>query len=496
MNRTVAEKAWEGRVMAPVSYKIDTEVPVSFTEKLLDFIHRKYLLAQKERFTSISRKKAESGSYLSYSVLDSQGKPQLQVEVKASKPLELKITPLTEQVPDTAVEEARQDIVIALQIFEESTRKSTLYFAWREGEEIVPEDIRKGDKSLNRLFLETQVIFFMLFAGLGIFLFIFILAVYPDAILVAPLILIAVQFIFVFYSTWFIARAGDWRITKNNPTIHFLEYHLPLKENDDSSKAYSQDEMLKIKKEVYNEILAKSGEIDCLAAQKIFEKHGVECRPENLTSKKVNVYELVKKLADKFGFPMPKIVVSNTILPNAAAAGPSPSRGLVLITTGLLVQLEEDEVISVLGHEFGHLKGRDPLILYGLTSAEFLVRFYVLFFLFQLTVPLFLFFIYFWAVMFLIFFVAKYLEARADLVSAIVMGKPEVLAGALEKIGFQRLLYERMPSFRIQEWIGFDPHPPIYFRVNRLEKLKAPVKVKYPLIQSIKDVLSGFFESL
>jgi hypothetical protein len=64
MNRTVAEKAWEGRVMAPVSYKIDTEVPVSFTEKLLDFIHRKYLLAQKERFTSISRKKAESGSYL------------------------------------------------------------------------------------------------------------------------------------------------------------------------------------------------------------------------------------------------------------------------------------------------------------------------------------------------------------------------------------------------------------------------------------------------
>ena len=76
---------------------------------------------------------------------------------------------------------------------------------------------------------------------------------------------------------------------------------------------------------------------------------------------------------------MPKIVVSNTMVPNAAASGPSPSRGLVLITTGLLVQLDEEEIRSVLGHEFGHLKGRDPLILYGIVSAEFLFRFYVLF---------------------------------------------------------------------------------------------------------------------
>ena len=95
-----------------------------------------------------------------------------------------------------------------------------------------------------------------------------------------------------------------------------------------------------------------------------------------------------------------------------------------------------------------------------------------------------------------IFFVAKFFEARSDLISAIKIGQPEVLAGALEKIGFQRLLYERTPSFRIQEWVGFDPHPPIYFRVARLEKLKVPVRIKYPLIQSIKDVFSGFFASL
>ena len=101
-----------------------------------------------------------------------------------------------------------------------------------------------------------------------------------------------------------------------------------------------------------------------------------------MSAKKINVYELVKKVADRFGYKVPKIVISNTMVPNAAASGPSPKRGIVLITTGLLVQLEEPEVVSVLGHEFGHLKGRDPLILFGLLSAEFIFRFYVLLALF------------------------------------------------------------------------------------------------------------------
>lgn len=209
--------------MEPVFYKIDTELPLSYTEKLLDFIYQKYLLPQKDRFASISRKKATTGSYIEYMVLDAKGQRSLQVEVKASKPLEVKVVPLGGQVvPEAAMEEAKQDIVIALQIFEENARKSTLYFAWREGEEIVPEAINRGQKSLTRIFLETQVMFFILFTGLGLFLFILIAAYFPDAIWVAPLVLIGVQFIFVLFSTKFIARSADWRITKANPTIHFF----------------------------------------------------------------------------------------------------------------------------------------------------------------------------------------------------------------------------------------------------------------------------------
>jgi len=477
-----------------VFYKIATELPASYIEKLFIFMHTQYLLPQKQRFAEVRRVTIDGIAVLSYVVLDAQEEPIINVELKGTIPLELTLTPLVSQISTVALEEVRQDIVIAVQIFEEHARKSTLYFAWSQGEKIVPETLERQEKSFNRLFLETQILFFVVFIAFGMMLFLLLSALYPEAFWIAPLILIAVQFVFVFYSRNFIARTADWHITEANPFIYILKYSLPAKE--DFRQTFQRSQILAIKKEIYDELLAKRGEIDCETAQKIFSKYGIACQPENLAVKKVNVYALVKRVADKFGFPIPKIVVSNTMIPNAAAAGPSPSRGVVLVTTGLLVQLEEDEVISVLGHEFGHLEGRDPLLLYGLTSAEFLFRFYVLFPLFPFIFSSFLFFIYFWAVMTVIFFIAKFFEARADLISAIKIGKPEVLAGALEKIGFQRLLYERVPSFRIQEWLGLDPHPPIYFRINRLEKLSGVAEIKRPLFQSIRDVISGLRGSL
>ena len=96
----------------------------------------------------------------------------------------------------------------------------------------------------------------------------------------------------------------------------------------------------------------------------------------------------------------------------------------------------------------------------------------------------------------LIYFIAKFFEARADLTSAMVIGQPQILADALEKIGFKRLLYERAPTFRIQEWISMDPHPPIYFRIARLRKLGDIINVKHPLIKSAMEVTRGFLHSI
>ncbi len=471
------------------SYSIEADIPTTYSSKLIDFIYGRYK-EDKGRFVNVSKSTVDGHPSLSYTSLDSAGKQKLEVEVIGSKPIKLKIAPIDKKVPVDRINEARQDVVIVVELFEERVKKSTLFFAWREGEEIVPERISgKEKKPINRLFLETQILMFVLFISLGMFLFLFLGWL-------APLVFLAIQSVFVIYSGKLISKMSDWRITKNNPFIHILEYHLPLGEHDEFRQVHSREKLLEIKREIYEQTISRRGKIDCKAVHKVLKKYGIECEPENLVAKKVNVYELVQTVADRFGFPMPEVVVSNTLVPNAAASGPSPSRGVVLITTGLLVELDEDEILGVLGHEFGHLKGRDPILLYGLSSGEFLFRFYVLFPLFPFIFFSFLFFFYFFFVMTVIYFIAKFFEARADLLSAMVMGRPKTLARALEKIGFKRLLYERVPQYRAQEWTSLEPHPPVYFRVARLEKLKVPAKIKHPLAQSAMDVIRGFRETL
>jgi heat shock protein HtpX len=259
----------------------------------------------------------------------------------------------------------------------------------------------------------------------------------------------------------------------------------------------SKSQLSNLKKEVYAETIAQHGEIDRQKCREIFFKYGIECKLEDFTARKVNAYELVEKTAGQFGFPMPEVVVSNTLAPNAAASGPSPSRGVVMMTTGLFVQLQDNEILTVLGHEFGHLKGRDPLILFGINSMEFLFRFYVLLpFVPVIVFDPVLFLLYFGAVTTLIFFFAKFLEARADLTSAMVIGQPSVLADSLEKIGYRNLILERKPSIRAQEWLNLDSHPPIYFRVARLRKMNTPIRVRHPFIESAREVILGFRESL
>jgi heat shock protein HtpX len=244
-----------------------------------------------------------------------------------------------------------------------------------------------------------------------------------------------------------------------------------------------------MKREIYSKTFSVGKEPTCQLAGEVFSKHGFICEPDRMMGKKVNVYDIVRRAADKFNLPIPRITIANTMLPNAAATGPSPSHATVLITTGLLVRLHDDEVFNVIGHEMGHVKGRDPLWLFGL-----MVLGYSLYLL--LPSSTLLSFLYFIIIMSIVYFLAKFFETRADLYSAVVIGQPQVLAESLRKIAFRKLQLERIPQARLLSWLMWDPHPPTYFRISRLEKMKTPVHVRHLLIQSAKDVFGGFRAAL
>ncbi len=201
-------------------------------------------------------------------------------------------------------------------------------------------------------------------------------------------------------------------------------------------KRYAQN-IFEIKKKIFEASIAVGRPIDCGTASGIFSDYGIDCRPENLSVKKVNLFKIVKKAAEKFGLSMPEIVVVNSIIPNAAAAGPSPSLGTVMVTTGILTQLEEDELLNVIGHEMSHLKAHDPLVLASLSNAEFLLRFYV-FWPYLFYFGFLSFWIYFLMATGLIFFFGKFLESRADIDTAKMIGQPKVMAEALEEDCIQK----------------------------------------------------------
>ena len=467
-----------------VTFNIETEVTQAYYEELLKYTYQKYIQPTPQQFTNI-KQTATNGEYtLDFTSLEPDGKWHIDINMKTGKPIQVTMTPSNTSVPQSTLDRLKEDLIIIVQFFEEQVRRSTLYFAWVQGREVVPEKspLRRA-RVIERIFFGNILFLFVLLIGISIVLFLFLG-------LWAAVVIVVGQFLIILFSDRLIGTLSDWPISKQNPTVHILQYHLPPQERAAFTQKYDRQKLLQMKKEIYDKTIALGKPVECETACDVMSKYGLQCSPENMATKAVNVYEMVEKTTQKYGLPIPKIALSNTMVPNAAASGPSPGHGIVLITTGLLVQLDQDEILSVLGHELSHLSSRDPFVLFGLVTGEYIFRISVLLNYIQ---SFLLFYLYLFFVFGLIYFVAKFFEARADLESAIKMGNPKVLAGALRKIGFRRLQFERNPSNRIQDWITWDPHPPIYFRVERLEKFEPTRPVKHTFLQSAKDCIRGFF---
>jgi heat shock protein HtpX len=208
-----------------------------------------------------------------------------------------------------------------------------------------------------------------------------------------------------------------------------------------------------------------------------------------------SVYQIVERLAQKIGIPVPKIYVIPNDSPNAFATGRNPQHASVAVTQGILKLLNEEELEGVLAHELGHVRNRDILISSiaatiagAITYLAHIAQWGMIFGGYErdredrggglaalamiILAPL--------AAMLIQLAVSRSREYQADESGAHFTGNPYALANALAKLDAysKRLPMQADPStahlFIIQPFVGqslmnlFSTHPPIAKRIERL----------------------------
>lgn len=71
----------------------------------------------------------------------------------------------------------------------------------------------------------------------------------------------------------------------------------------------------------------------------------------------------VRRFAERSGIAMPEVAIYEAPEMNAFATGPSRNNSLVAVSTGLLRQMDRDEVEAVIGHEVSHVANGDMVTL-------------------------------------------------------------------------------------------------------------------------------------
>jgi heat shock protein HtpX len=160
------------------------------------------------------------------------------------------------------------------------------------------------------------------------------------------------------------------------------------------------------------------------------------------------LHAMVDRLCLLADMEKPRIGIADTDVPNAFATGRTPSRSVVVVTTGLLRRLDPDELEGVLAHELSHVAHRDVTVMtiasFTAIVAGFLARSFMwgsmmrdnrnqnaaVMFIVVMVVSVVVYFISY----LLINGLSRYRELGADRGGALITGKPTALANALVKI--------------------------------------------------------------
>lgn len=161
------------------------------------------------------------------------------------------------------------------------------------------------------------------------------------------------------------------------------------------------------------------------------------------------LHAVVDRICAMADMDKPRVGIADSDVPNAFATGRSPSRAVIVVTTGLLKRLDQEELEGVLAHELSHVAHRDVTVMtiasFTAILAGFMVRSAMwggvgrrdsnaaAVFLVVTVVS-----VVVYAVSFvLIRALSRYRELGADRGSALLTGKPSALARALQKISGQ-----------------------------------------------------------
>ena len=159
------------------------------------------------------------------------------------------------------------------------------------------------------------------------------------------------------------------------------------------------------------------------------------------------LHSVIDRVCAKANMSKPRVAIADSDVPNAFATGRSPSRAVIVVTTGLLKRLDPEELEGVLAHELSHVAHRDVTVMtlasFTAIVAGFLMRSAMWgqmsrnrdqnTMLVVLVVTVVSVLVYFVSYI-LMRALSRYRELGADRGAALLTGRPSALARALQKI--------------------------------------------------------------
>ena len=112
---------------------------------------------------------------------------------------------------------------------------------------------------------------------------------------------------------------------------------------------------------VMSAVIGFGGSFISLAMSKFLAKRsmGVRIIEQPANQAEHWLVSTVKRQAEQAGIGMPEVGIFNSPEPNAFATGMSRNNALVAVSSGLLQNMDADEVEAVLGHEITHVSNGD-----------------------------------------------------------------------------------------------------------------------------------------